>query len=99
MTSDMPSTDTHLDPPDDEPERYLPVGSAPFAAIVRAVIDWLGEAEYAPGTMRKTAEEQRGVVMQAMGDALRATGLSDVDVTEEEWEAHCEGERDRDPRI
>ena len=89
--------DQALDPAD-EPERYLPVADAPFAAIVRAVGDWL--AEPGPGYRRlKASEKARDQVMQAMCDALRATGLSDVDVTEEEWQAHCHGlyEKSQEP--
>ena len=78
--NDFPAAkfDQALDPPE-YPERYLPVSDAPFEAILRAVDDWVDD----------DAVDARNRVMQAMCDALRAIGRNDVDVTEEEWQAHC----------
>ena len=68
--------DQALDPPE-YPERYLPVSDAPFAAILRAVGDWL---EGEPVQAHLEAE---------MLDALSTAGCEDVELTESEWEAHA----------
>ena len=79
---------SYLDPPDDPEPPEVPVWDAPPAAVLRELVDL---CEGRDAACYSLAGYTRGFLLN--------WGRRWVQLTHEEWQAHVESQRDKDPRI